>query len=134
MSVVSCEFQEEWNARKKDRTGTCNGSKKAWRDLSEVCISRFRWNARPFTAFTAWQVCSSLFSRRQHSIPSILGVTSVKEFSLPLIVGIIVGFYSSVFLTSSFWYMLGGKNRGVIDEAVNKRKKAESIGKDGAQV
>ena len=64
----------------------------------------------------------------------ILGVTSVKEFSLPLIVGIIVGFYSSVFLTSSFWYMLGGKNRGVIDEAVNKRKKAESIGKDGAQV
>ena len=31
--------------------------KKAWRDLSEVCISRFRWNARPFTAFTAWQVC-----------------------------------------------------------------------------
>lgn len=43
--------------REKDRTETCNGSKKAWRDLSEVCISRFRWNARPFTAFTAWQVC-----------------------------------------------------------------------------
>ena len=30
----------------------------------------------------------------------IMGVTSVKEFSLPLIVGIICGLYSSVFLTS----------------------------------
>ena len=25
--------------------------------MSEVCISRFRWNDRPFTAFTAWQIC-----------------------------------------------------------------------------
>ena len=64
----------------------------------------------------------------------ILGVTSVKEFSLPLIVGIIVGFYSSVFLTSSFWYILGGKKRGVIEEAVNKKAKAAKIGPDGAQV
>ena len=64
----------------------------------------------------------------------ILGVTSVKEFSLPLIVGIICGFYSSVFLTSSFWYILGGKKRGVIDEAISKKEKAAKIGPDGAQV
>ena len=64
----------------------------------------------------------------------IMGVTSVKEFSLPLIVGIICGFYSSVFLTSSFWYILGGKKRGVIEEAVNKKAKAAKIGPDGAQV
>ena len=64
----------------------------------------------------------------------ILGVTSVKEFSLPLIVGIICGFYSSVFLTSSFWYILGGKKRGVIDEAISKKEKAAKVGPDGAQV
>lgn len=33
----------------------------------------------------------------------ILGVTSVKEFALPLIVGIICGAYSSVFLAGSMW-------------------------------
>ena len=64
----------------------------------------------------------------------ILGVTSVKEFSLPLIVGIICGFYSSVFLTSSFWYILGGKKRGVIDEAISKKEKVAKVGPDGAQV
>lgn len=35
----------------------------------------------------------------------IMGVTSVKEFALPLIVGIVCGAYSSVMLASSFWYM-----------------------------
>ena len=33
----------------------------------------------------------------------ILGVTSVKEFALPLIVGIICGAYSSVFLAGALW-------------------------------
>lgn len=34
----------------------------------------------------------------------ILGVTSIKEFALPLLVGIIVGGYSSVCLAGSLWY------------------------------
>lgn len=33
----------------------------------------------------------------------ILGVTSVKEFALPLIVGIVCGAYSSVFLAGALW-------------------------------
>lgn len=36
----------------------------------------------------------------------ILGVPSVKEFALPLIIGIISGAYSSIFLSGSFWYIL----------------------------
>ena len=36
----------------------------------------------------------------------ILGVHSIKEFALPLIVGIVSGLYSSVFLSGSFWYVL----------------------------
>jgi len=33
----------------------------------------------------------------------ILGVPSIKAFSLPIIIGIIVGFYSSVFVAGSLW-------------------------------
>lgn len=33
----------------------------------------------------------------------ILGVTTIKEFALPLIIGIIVGAYTSIFVASTFW-------------------------------
>lgn len=36
----------------------------------------------------------------------ILGVTSIREFALPLIVGITVGTYSSICLTGTLWYVL----------------------------
>ena len=35
-----------------------------------------------------------------------MGVTSIREFSLPLMVGIIAGAYSSVCLTGFIWYMM----------------------------
>ncbi len=65
----------------------------------------------------------------------ILGVSSVKEFALPLMVGIVVGGYSSICLTSAMWYVMGGKKRGITDAAKKaqeeKKKKASA---DGAQV
>ena len=39
----------------------------------------------------------------------IMGVTSIREFTLPLMVGLIAGAYSSVFITGSLWYTLKGK-------------------------
>ena len=39
----------------------------------------------------------------------ILGVSSVKEFALPLMIGIVCGAYSSVCLASSIWYLLRTK-------------------------
>ena len=33
----------------------------------------------------------------------VLGVTSIREFALPIIVGIVVGTYSSLFVSGSFW-------------------------------
>lgn len=36
----------------------------------------------------------------------LLGVTSIKEFALPIMVGIICGTYSSVCLASAFWYVM----------------------------
>ncbi|SFQ34968.1 SecD/SecF fusion protein [Lachnospiraceae bacterium XBB1006] len=37
------------------------------------------------------------------------GVTSIREFSLPLMVGIVAGAYSSVCLTGAIWYMFKAK-------------------------
>ena len=39
----------------------------------------------------------------------ILGVSSIREFAMPLIVGIICGAYSSVFLTGPIWYLMKTK-------------------------
>jgi preprotein translocase SecF subunit len=39
----------------------------------------------------------------------ILGVSSIKEFSLPIMIGVVAGGYSSVFLAGSFWFMLAKK-------------------------
>ncbi len=55
------------------------------------------------TNFTSFIMLVALF---------ILGVTSVREFALPLMVGIVCGALSSIFITSALWYVMGGKNRG----------------------
>lgn len=39
----------------------------------------------------------------------ILGVTSIREFALPLIVGIVSGLYSSIFLTGPVWELISKK-------------------------
>ncbi len=38
------------------------------------------------------------------------GVTSIKEFTLPIIFGVIVGTYSSIFVSGSVWYTLTKKS------------------------
>ena len=40
---------------------------------------------------------------------SSLGVTSIKEFALPLMVGIVCGTYSSVCVAGSLWYVFRTK-------------------------
>lgn len=39
----------------------------------------------------------------------ILGVPAIREFALPIIIGLIAGTYSSVFLTGSMWYLMSRK-------------------------
>ena len=50
-----------------------------------------------FTSLTTFIMVAVLY---------ILGVSSVKEFALPLMIGIICGTYSSVCLASAIWYIL----------------------------
>ncbi len=47
----------------------------------------------------------------------VLGVTSIREFALPIIVGIVVGTYSSLFVSGSFWAWwkgMGGKKKKAV--------------------
>lgn len=50
----------------------------------------------------------------------VLGVSSIKEFSLPLMVGIAWGAYSSVCITGALWYVM--KTKFVKKIQVNKKK------------
>ena len=53
-----------------------------------------------FTSLTTFIMVAALY---------VLGVTSIKEFALPLMVGIACGTYSSVCLAGSLWYFLRKK-------------------------
>ena len=39
----------------------------------------------------------------------LMGVSSVREFAMPLMVGIVCGAYSSVCLTGAIWFMMDRK-------------------------
>ena len=53
-----------------------------------------------FTSVTTFVMVACLY---------VLGVTSIREFALPLMVGIVCGTYSSVCLTGALWYVFRTK-------------------------
>ncbi|MBQ2282614.1 MAG: protein translocase subunit SecD [Agathobacter sp.] len=58
----------------------------------------------------------------------ILGVASIREFSLPLMVGLVAGSYSSIFIATELWYIMKlyvGKNR-LIKKSEAKAAKKET--------
>ena len=62
----------------------------------------------------------------------IMGVYSIREFALPIMVGIVAGTYSSVFLSSIFWYIFSNKFENKIEEQKTennkgKKKKAKKV-------
>ena len=56
-----------------------------------------------FTSLTTFFMVASLY---------VFGVTSIREFALPLMVGIICGTYSSVCITGALWYVFRTKIAG----------------------
>ena len=42
----------------------------------------------------------------------IMGVSSIREFAAPLMVGVLVGAYSSVCITGALWYVMKKKFAG----------------------
>lgn len=53
-----------------------------------------------FTSLTTFIMVAALY---------VLGVTSIRDFALPLMVGIVCGAYSSVCITGGLWYVLRRK-------------------------
>lgn len=56
-------------------------------------------------------------------ILALLGVSSVRQFAIPLIVGIISGCYSSVCVASPLWYLLTGKGKSEQKAVTYSKKK-----------
>lgn len=50
-----------------------------------------------YTSLTTFVMVAVLF---------VLGVSSIREFALPLMVGIVCGGYSSVCITGALWYVM----------------------------
>ena len=67
--------------------------------LVNRCITRTLTRSI-YTSLTTFVMVAVLF---------IMGVSSIKEFALPLMVGIICGAYSSVCITGALWYVMKTK-------------------------
>ncbi len=67
-----------------------------------------------FTSLTTFVMVFCLF---------IFGVSSIREFALPLMVGIIAGGYSSVCVTGPLWNLMNGKKDARVAAAAAEEKK-----------
>lgn len=54
------------------------------------------------TSFTTLLAITSLY---------VFGVDAIKQFALPLIIGVLIGTYSSIFIASPVWYLLKTKSK-----------------------
>ena len=65
-------------------------------DLVNGCITKTLTRSI-YTSLTTFIMVAVLY---------VMGVSSIKEFALPLMVGIICGAYSSVCITGALWYVM----------------------------
>lgn len=75
------------------------GKKEDLKDVVNTSISQTLTRSI-FTSLTTFFMVASLY---------VFGVTSIREFALPLMVGIVCGTYSSVCITGALWYVLRTK-------------------------
>lgn len=75
------------------------GKKDSLEDMVNDSVSK-TLSRSIFTSLTTFFMVASLY---------IFGVTSIREFALPLMVGIVCGTYSSVCITGALWYVFRTK-------------------------
>lgn len=68
-------------------------------ELVNRCITRTLTRSI-YTSFTTFVMIAVLY---------VMGVSAIKEFALPLMVGIVCGAYSSVCITGALWYVMKTK-------------------------
>lgn len=86
-------------AKRRSRKSTASGDDISLKDIVNKSITQ-TLSRSVFTSLTTFVMVLMLF---------ILGVTSIKEFALPLMIGIACGCYSSICLAGFFWYFLKNK-------------------------
>ena len=82
---------------------------------------------RSITQTLSRSIFTSLTTFIMVAVLYVLGVSSIREFALPLMIGIACGTYSSVCITGALWLVLkkiGGKENG--QEAAKLSKKAKA--------
>lgn len=82
--VIFDRIRENQKTRKKDETISAMVDRSIWETMGRTI------NSTITTLITIVLIY-------------ILGVSTIKDFSLPLIVGIIAGAYTSIFIASTFW-------------------------------
>ena len=73
-----------------------------FKDIINVSITQ-TLSRSVFTSLTTFVMVAALY---------VLGVTAIREFALPLMVGIVCGTYSSVCLAGSMYYMMQKNKKG----------------------
>ena len=87
------------------------------KDLVNRCITQTLTRSI-YTSLTTFVMVAVLY---------VMGVSSIKEFALPLMAGIVCGAYSSVCITGALWYVMKtGKNAKVQATSV-PAKQVESV-------
>ena len=74
-----------------------------------------------FTSLTTFFMVFALF---------IFGVASVKEFALPIMIGIICGAYSSICLAGSIWYVMRKKADDAARAGIDSKKSGKGTDSD----
>jgi SecD/SecF fusion protein len=85
--VIFDRIREELQAKRRDED---------MKDLVNRCITKTLTRSI-YTSLTTFVMVAVLY---------LIGVSSIKEFALPLMVGILCGAYSSVCITGGLWYMM----------------------------
>ena len=62
---------------------------------------------------------------------AILGVSSVRQFAIPLIVGVLAGTYSSICVASPLWYLFSGGGKATAKKAESYAKHDSKKGVEG---
>ena len=64
---------------------------------------------------------------------TVIGVSDIQEFAFPIMIGILSGFYSSIFLTPGLWAIAYRPSKKKIARMEAKRKRQEEKVKKGQQ-
>ncbi len=91
--------EDESDKERAERLKKARAAKENLKEVLNVSITQ-TLSRSIFTSLTTFIMVAALY---------ILGVTAIREFALPLMVGILCGTYSSIFIAGGLYYILSKK-------------------------